>query len=252
MLAGMERISPEQIARYAYEAGFRGDKLTTAVAIALAESGGDVRAHNTDPPDNSYGLWQINMYGDLGPDRRRQHDLDANRDLFNPATNAEVAHEIYEQRGSFQDWSVFKYGQYRKFLDEARKAARAVSADARDNGGGRGPGGTGQGCFAADPELLGTYVRRARGVADGLDSIASGPLRRVRHIADDSFGKVGKESGFAAALDHFTAALNRQVRGVGDNAAGLARSTDRALRAYRDRDEEIAVDLAGIVGGGKD
>jgi hypothetical protein len=41
-----------------------------AVAIALAESGGNPAAHNPVPPDDSWGLWQINMRGHLGPVRR--------------------------------------------------------------------------------------------------------------------------------------------------------------------------------------
>lgn len=242
-----ERLSPERIARYAHDAGFRGDALATAVAVAMAESGGAVRAHNTDPPDNSYGLWQINMYGSLGPDRRRTHDLDTNRELFDPATNAEVAHDLYRARGSFLDWSAFAHGRHRPFLDEARRAAREVTADAgRDRGSSGGSGGSGG--FAVDTDLLAAYVRRARGIADGLDSIGTGQLRRVRTIADDSFGLIGRESGFAAALDHFAGALHRQVRGVGHNADALARSTARTLRSYRERDEEIAGRLNRIEG----
>ena len=257
----MTRLSPEQIAHHAYEAGFRGDALTTAVAVAMAESRGDTRAHNTDPPDNSYGLWQINMYGSNGPDRRRAYDLENNRELFNPATNAEVANELYEARGSFMDWSTYRYGLHRPFLDEARKAAREVTRDAGrgsggtggprggsggSGGGAGGPGGAGSGRFAVDTDLLGGYVRRTRGIADGLDSIGTRHLRRIREIADDSFGKIGKESGFAAALDHFAAALHRQVRGVSNNTDALAKSTAKTLRAYRERDNEIAAHLSGI------
>ena len=48
-------------------------------AIALAESGGKSGAHNTTCPDNSYGLWQINMLDEpgymLGEERRNYLDL---------------------------------------------------------------------------------------------------------------------------------------------------------------------------------
>jgi hypothetical protein len=71
-------------------------------------------------------------------------------------------------------------------------------------------------------------------------------LRQVRSIADDSFGRIGKESGFADALDSFGAALQRQVKGVGANADRLATATSRAARAYRDRDDEIAGHLGRI------
>ena len=53
------------IAEYAYRAGFRGDDLVTAVAVAYAESGGDPSNYNpeiaagTPEGQGSYGLWQI-------------------------------------------------------------------------------------------------------------------------------------------------------------------------------------------------
>jgi hypothetical protein len=257
-LCGMTRLSPEEIARHAFEAGFRGDNLTTAVAIALAESSGKTDAYNGDGLDDSYGLWQINMYGSLGPDRRQTYDLDNNRELLNPATNAEVARGLFERNGdTFNDWSTYTKGIYKQHLDEARKGVREFKEDRRDGGqrgggsGGSGQGGSGGGGglgssgFAVDTDLLGTYVRQARGVADGMDTIGTRHLRRIREIADDSFGKIGKESGFAAALDHFAAALHRQVRGVGNNADRLADATARTQRSYRDRDEENARAIDG-------
>ena len=90
----MSKLSPEQIAQSAHHAGFRGNDLTTAVAIALAESAGNPKAHNAVPPDNSYGLWQINMIGALGPDRRHEFHLHSNSELFDPKTNAAAAFDI--------------------------------------------------------------------------------------------------------------------------------------------------------------
>lgn len=119
----MSTLSPEQIARHAYDAGFRGDDLAIAVAVALAESTGDPRAHNPVPPDNSYGLWQINMIGALGPERRRQYGLDANRDLFDPAVNAKVANKISSDGNNWTPWSTYTNGAYRRHLDRAERAA---------------------------------------------------------------------------------------------------------------------------------
>lgn len=83
-----------------------------AAAIALAESnGGDPRAHNTVPPDNSYGLMQINMIGSLGASRRKQFNLKNNEQLFDPDTNMDVAYQIYKANGySFKPpygWSTY-------------------------------------------------------------------------------------------------------------------------------------------------
>jgi SLT domain-containing protein len=72
------------------QAGFHGHGLETAMAIALAESGGHPRSHNTNAGtgDNSYGLFQINMINQLGPARRAQFGLSSNDELFDPLTNA--------------------------------------------------------------------------------------------------------------------------------------------------------------------
>jgi hypothetical protein len=100
--------------------------LETAIAVALAESGGNTRAHNTRPPDNSYGLWQINMFGPLGPARRRRFGIDDNDELFRPEVNAR-AMAIISSRGRFwRAWTTYTGGSYRSRLPEARKAARGL------------------------------------------------------------------------------------------------------------------------------
>ncbi|WP_410651685.1 hypothetical protein [Amycolatopsis sp. cmx-4-54] len=70
--------APEQIARYAHDAGLRGDGLTTAVAVALAEFGGNTCAHNATPPDNSYGLGRSTCWAASGRSGGRRFGLDVN------------------------------------------------------------------------------------------------------------------------------------------------------------------------------
>ncbi len=101
-------LSPNQIAQLAYQAGFRGSSLRMAVAIALAESGGNPNAYNpevaagTRPGHGSRGLWQI--YGSAHP----EYD---NQQTFNPITNAQAAFRVYSQAGNkFTPWSTFKNG----------------------------------------------------------------------------------------------------------------------------------------------
>ncbi|MFI6029932.1 transglycosylase SLT domain-containing protein [Amycolatopsis magusensis] len=229
----MSKLSAEQIARHAREAGFSGDGLTTAVAVALAESGGDPRAHNSTPPDNSYGLWQINMLGAMGPERRRQFGLDSNAELFDPEVNARAANKISGDGRSFTPWSTYTNGAYKKYLDDARRATRAKPGGG-SSGGERGPG------YTVDPELVAGYVKRTRRLSDELATTGKEHLRGVREIADDSFGRIGKESGFAAALDGFSAALHRQVRGISAGADALADRTAEAAKAYRDQEDDTA------------
>lgn len=118
------RLTDAQIAGAAKSAGFTGNSLVIAIAIALAESSGNPRSHNRKPPDNSYGLWQINMYGDLGPARRKQFGLKNNEELFNPTVNAKAAYAISNGGKKFTPaWSTYTFGRYLPYLPRARKAA---------------------------------------------------------------------------------------------------------------------------------
>lgn len=115
-------LTPAEIAGAAALGGFRiGDELTNAVAIALAESGGNTNALNEKPPDLSYGLWQINMYGDKGPARRKQFNIKDDRQLFDPSFNAMIAKKIRDGQG-WEAWSTFKNGAYLKYMDQAKSA----------------------------------------------------------------------------------------------------------------------------------
>ncbi len=240
----MSHLSAEQIARYARDAGFRGHDLTTAVAIALAESAGDPRAHNDVPPDDSYGLWQINMIGALGPDRRHHLHLDSDRELFDPRTNAEAAYDISGRGASFTPWTTYTGGAYRDHLDEARQGVRALR---RHHGHPAHGGGRDRGGFLVDPDALRGYARGARTIADELGALRGEQLHTVRSVAGDSFGRIGKETGFAGALDSFGASLQRQVRGVAHNAAALAGSVSRTARHYRRQDADLADDLLQLL-----
>jgi hypothetical protein len=90
--------------------GFEGKALKTAWAVAMKESNGRPVAHNgnSGTGDNSYGVFQINMIGSLGEDRRKKFNLDSNADLFNPVTNAEIA---FHMSNGGKDWSSWKVYQ---------------------------------------------------------------------------------------------------------------------------------------------
>lgn len=116
----MGKLSPNEIAMYAYNAGFSGDDLVTAVAIALAESGGDPNAEGDN--GTSYGLWQIHFT--VHP------EFDASQ-LKDPAYNASAAYSLYLRRHGFNDWSTYTVEgpdgvlPYAKFLDAASGAVNA-------------------------------------------------------------------------------------------------------------------------------
>jgi len=116
-------LSAAQIAQLAAAAGFSGDDLATAVAIALAESGGNPKAYNPETAarapegQGSYGLWQIFL---------KAHPEFAGQDLTDPATNAAAAFSVYSAAGqSFTPWSTFGNGAYQTYLSQAQGAVNA-------------------------------------------------------------------------------------------------------------------------------
>lgn len=101
-------LNSSQIARLAYKAGFRGEALNIAVAIAMAESGGNTAAYNpetaagTPPGSGSRGLWQI--YGVAHPEFN-------NESAFDPEVNARAAYKVFIEAGNrFSPWSTYNAG----------------------------------------------------------------------------------------------------------------------------------------------
>jgi len=100
-------LSDRDLALMLKAVGFKGQDLKEAWAIAKKESNGQpIRFNgNTNTGDNSYGLFQINMISQLGPDRREKFNLRSNFDLLNPVTNAKIA---YHMSNGGTNWSAWK------------------------------------------------------------------------------------------------------------------------------------------------
>ena len=122
----MARLNYQQVAKLAWDAGWRGKDAQTAVAIARGESQFDTMATNFKGRDHSYGLWQINMHNELGPERRQKYNLPNNEALFDPATNARVAYALWKERGGFTDWSVYNNRSYTLYLNGAVFAVKQI------------------------------------------------------------------------------------------------------------------------------
>lgn len=97
--------------------GFKGEGLKMAYAIAMAESSGNAGAHNGNAGtgDNSYGLFQINMLGGMGPERRKRYGLSSNDALFDPYVNAKIAYQMSNGGKNWGPWSTYKRGDYKKY-----------------------------------------------------------------------------------------------------------------------------------------
>jgi hypothetical protein len=102
-------LTQEQCKQLAAKAGFVGNDLEVAGAIAMAESSGRYWVENSIP---CIGLWQINFrfWNPHYPTWTKEW-------LKVPANNAIAAFIVYTLAGStFRDWSTFTSGAYLKFM----------------------------------------------------------------------------------------------------------------------------------------
>jgi hypothetical protein len=102
-----DQMSGEELKSLLWAVGFEGKALKTAWAIAKRESNGRPMAYNGNRKtgDSSYGIFQINMLGSLGIDRKEKFNLRSNVLLFDPVINAEITY--YMTKGG-TDWSAWK------------------------------------------------------------------------------------------------------------------------------------------------
>jgi|688.fasta_scaffold01402_23 hypothetical protein len=96
------RFSNAQITNILQKAGFSGRELKIAQRIVFLESTN--RPYALNKSSNCYGLFQINMTGAMGTDRREKYGLERNEDLFDPLTNAKIA---YHMSNGGKDWSAW-------------------------------------------------------------------------------------------------------------------------------------------------
>lgn len=132
------KLSAAEIAVFARNAGFQGNDLTTAVAIALAESGGNPssKGDKTTGAKNyggknlpvgtptSYGLWQIHWT--VHPEVLNGADPSI---LLDPQENACAAFTVFKEQG-FNAWSTFgnqpgHNNAYSAHLDDATTGVNA-------------------------------------------------------------------------------------------------------------------------------
>ena len=100
--------------------GFKDNALRSACAVAKAESNGRPFAFNGNAKtgDSSYGVFQINMIEELGSDRRKKFELDSNAELFNPVTNAQIAHFMTKGGKDWSSWSSVNGARYQEWYNK--------------------------------------------------------------------------------------------------------------------------------------
>lgn len=128
-------MDPQALAKMLYKRGFRGKHLVNMLAIAGRESAWTPTAHNGKPPDDSYGLFQINMLGKLGPDRLKKFKISKNEELFNPETNVKAAWILSGGKSeNLSPWGIKgdALARTENWMPKAQAAAKAAGVDRGD------------------------------------------------------------------------------------------------------------------------
>ena len=101
-------LSGGQLSELLTAVGFEGEAHRIAWGIAMRESNARPLALNksTRTGDSSYGIYQINMIFDLGPERRKKFGLTANEQLFDPVLNVQVAYLMTNGGKDFGSWGI--------------------------------------------------------------------------------------------------------------------------------------------------
>lgn len=109
-------LTAPQIAMWATQGGFQGEDAVTAVAVALAESGGHTNARHVNADGSTdYGVWQINA--------KWWPDLFERYPLWWSVDNAVMAKEVRTRgRRGWGEWTTYRTGAYRLYLPSARDA----------------------------------------------------------------------------------------------------------------------------------
>jgi hypothetical protein len=192
----MTTLSAAQIANVAYRAGFRGDGLVNAVAVALAESSGDTTAKHTNSDGSvDRGLWQFNS---------RWHPEVSAAAATNPDSAAAAAFRVSKGGTDWHEWATWP-------VAAAAQSGRARLAVAQV--------GKGQGVTAASD-----LTTTSGGVVDAqaVDLLSPGA---------EQVGIVGDVLGGAGHLLGKIPGLGGIVGGVEDTAGAMVGLTRAAVSA---------------------
>jgi len=133
------KIGMREYLQLGLQNGLSKEEAIEMAAIGMAESTGNSGVRNTNPDtgDDSFGLWQINMIGNLGPDRLRRYGLRSADDLKDPETNARVMAAMLRTDGKTA-WGAYKDKRYLQYMSEARRMfAETQGSDFNSARGGR-------------------------------------------------------------------------------------------------------------------
>lgn len=122
-VAALGGLDAKKVAALAYQAGFRDDNVSMAVAIARAESQWKPLAVNDQNTNGStdYGLMQINSI---------HASLLATGDWRDPQDNMRMAFQIFTDAGArWTPWSTYNSGSYRQYYKPVEGCASTTLTD---------------------------------------------------------------------------------------------------------------------------
>jgi hypothetical protein len=190
------QLTMQQLVGLAKGAGFNENESVIMAAIAKAESGGRSNAKNFKPPDKSYGLWQINMIGRLGPARIKEFGLSSEDQLFDPVTNAKAAYAIRKSQG-LSAWTVYKTGAYKNFLSQAETARSAPS-------------------LRTSPSFKGSGIELGKGYGSEGSKIAGelGRFMKKKGVVTGSIHRHPEHPPYSLTSGHSRGSLHYQGRAI--------------------------------------
>ncbi|WP_158550882.1 transglycosylase SLT domain-containing protein [Geodermatophilus sp. TF02-6] len=107
-------------AKAASRAGFTGNRLVTAVAVGMAESGCNPTAYHANGPTKGCsqgsvdrGLWQINNC---------YHPSVSKSCAYDAQCNANAAYRISSGGATWRPWAAYNNGRYKAYLAQAKTA----------------------------------------------------------------------------------------------------------------------------------
>jgi hypothetical protein len=161
------------------------DFLDTAIAVALAESGGRTDAVSAT---HDYGLFQINK--SAHPDLFSDHQWD------DPRANIDMARLVWERAGkSFNPWTTYKNGAYKSHLGYGPKVYAAIKplVDKGDSKGLTGLITAALSPAAAVADAVGVpdLLNPGKQVAKGINAVAGGILTDIFNWLASAFLTVG-------------------------------------------------------------
>ena len=98
-------LNSKQLVQVLQYAGFKGHALKVAWAVAMKETHGNPVAHNFShwTQDDSYGVFQINLYGAL-KGRLSHYGLKSAKQLTDPIKNAQIAFSMSSGGKNWSPW----------------------------------------------------------------------------------------------------------------------------------------------------